>query len=59
MQGQACTMNQQCAGYWCNSNSQCTGACFRNSDCTVSGWYCRAEADTVPTGTYDVLVCGP
>jgi hypothetical protein len=59
VQGQACTTNQQCAGYWCNSSSQCTGACFRNSDCTVSGWFCRAEADTVPTGTYDVLVCGP
>ncbi|HEX8792265.1 MAG TPA: hypothetical protein VF765_15025 [Polyangiaceae bacterium] len=57
--GLACTMDSQCAGYWCNSSSECTGACFRNSDCTVSGWYCRTEADTVPTGTYDVLVCGP
>lgn len=59
-EGQACTMDQQCAGYWCNSESKCTNVCFRNQDCSsVSGWYCRPEADTVPTGTYDVLVCGP
>lgn len=59
MEGQACTSDQQCAGYWCGSTNECTDVCLRNADCTVAGWYCRTEPDMGPNGTYNVLVCGP
>lgn len=59
-EGASCTVDSDCRGDWCETSSICTTTCFRDSDCTVNGWTCRPETETInQTSMYEVLVCGP
>jgi hypothetical protein len=47
-----------CAGGWCSAHGRCTGICFSDGDC-MAGWRCTPQLDSLPTGNYLVLGCGP
>lgn len=57
-QGSTCSSDGQCVGYWCGTGNKCTNICFTSAEC-INGWRCTPQPDTLPTGTYLVLGCGP
>ncbi|HEY8087324.1 MAG TPA: hypothetical protein VIF09_05755 [Polyangiaceae bacterium] len=57
-EGANCSNDGQCLGAWCGAGNMCTNICYSDSACTVVGWRCLPQADSLQTGNYLVLACG-